>query len=94
MSALLVLISALLSLAGALLIYLANPHQRLRRAGAATARLRWGGGLLALISWGVMVPSLGASASLALALSAVMVGLVTLPFIDAVWRRRRGTHGF
>ncbi len=83
--------AVLCALAAAWLIYRASAHQRLgpRLAGA---RWRWAAGVLVALGWALPAATLGVTAALALAISALMAGLVALPFADAAWQRWRSRH--
>ncbi|MFG6458056.1 hypothetical protein [Roseateles sp. BYS96W] len=83
--------AVLCALAAAWLIYRASSHQRLgpRLAGV---RWRWAAGVLGALGWALPAGTLGVTAALALALSALMAGLAALPFADAAWQRWRSRH--
>ena len=76
-------------LLAALAFYLACAHQRLRPSLRAHARgLRVAGWLLCAACLGLAIAVLGPWAGAFAAVSAVMLGLVALPYLDA-WRQAR-----
>lgn len=73
----------------AVCLYAGSSHQRLfLRIQRHQAALRAGGGLLCVVAIFVAAQSLGFWAGFFAALTAVMLGCVLLPYVDA-WRAQR-----
>ncbi|WCE06161.1 hypothetical protein [Pseudoxanthomonas sp. JBR18] len=74
------------SLLAALAFYAATAHQRLRPSLRAHARaLRWLGTALCGVALAAGIAALGPLAGVSSALTALMLGMVALPYLDA-WR--------
>ncbi len=85
MSNLYVLVAGL----AALCFYLASPHQRLWRGASGRARLLRAAGWLGCAgAVAAAYPPLGFWAGLFAALTALMLALLALPYLD-LWRRTR-----
>ena len=82
----------LLSLLAGLAFYLACAHQRLRPALRSRARvLRVAAWSLALLATFAAIAGMGVWAGVFAALTALMLALVVLPYLDA-WRQLRATR--
>ncbi|WP_440224283.1 hypothetical protein ACQQ2N_03460 [Dokdonella sp. MW10] len=81
-----------LSLVSALALHLASPHQHLRPVLRSHARaLRIAAGLAAAGALAAAIVELGIWAGVFAMLTAWMLGVVVLPYLDA-WRRARREH--
>ncbi len=83
----------LLSMAAALCFYLACAHQKFWPGARAHARaLRAAGWLCAALGMAAAIAAMGLWAGVFAALTALMLALVMLPYIDAWRQARKGTR--
>lgn len=84
------LLYLLLAGLAALAFYLTSPHQRLvPRLRDRRRALRWVAWTCTLLSTGVACGAFGVWSGVFAALSALMLGLVVLPYADAWWQIRK-----
>ena len=74
------------TLAGAWLVYLASPRQRLLQLVQRTLVMRLAGGLLIALGAAIWLLAIGTGAGIAAALTALMLAWVALPYL-AWWRQ-------
>ncbi len=83
------LLSALMGVLGASLLYLASPQQQWRAAGPWPTRWRWlPGGACLVLSLALLLPLMGSGAAVFAWLTLAMLVGTAAPFLGA-WRARR-----
>lgn len=88
-----VLASAVLAVAGAILLYVASPQQQLLARGPWPSRQRaWPGASCVLASLVLLWPRMGAAAAVAAWLTVLMLVWTLAPFLGA-WRARTRAKG-